>query len=387
MKPRTKFIDKLFVYMKGGAGGNGLPKLNGIGGKGGDVWITAKENQTLRKLKLQNPSQRFTAGVGEHSRKFRIQGEPGEDRVIHVPPGVQVSAADGTVIGDCNVAGDRVLGARGGDGGGPHTGYIGRPGTARQLYLTLKLIADVGLVGFPNAGKSTLLRAVSRARPKVASYPFTTMSPEIGIIHYSDMRQISVADLPGLIEGASRNIGLGHSFLRHVERTQLLLFVVDVNGFQLSPDRVKRSAFETIAILNREIELYKPELLDKPAMLVVNKMDSPAAAETWPELKRRLAEGLEASAAQLPADLRPRRPVQFDHVVPISARCDPESVERVKAKVRACLDIHAAPPPDLEEVHRRMRTGGVVALHNRTVDMEHDRGHRRRQPRKLPQLA
>ena len=140
-------------------------------------------------------------------------------------------------------------------------------------------------------------------------------------------------------------------------------------------------------ICTQEIELYKPELLDKPAMLVVNKMDTPSAAEAWLELKRRLADGLDASAAELSDELRPRRPVQFDHVVPISARTDPESVERVKAKVRACLDVHAAPPPDLEQVHRRLRTGGVVALHYRTVDMEHNKWRRHRQPRELPQLA
>ena len=122
-------------------------------------------------------------------------------------------------------------------------------------------------------------------------------------------------------------------------------------------------------------------------MLVVNKMDSPAAGEAWSELKQRLAAGLDAAAAELPADLRPQRTVQFDHVLPISARTDAQSVERVKAKVRACLDVHAVPPPDLEEVHRRLRTGGVVALHNRTVDMERDRWRRRRQSHKLPQLA
>ena len=122
-------------------------------------------------------------------------------------------------------------------------------------------------------------------------------------------------------------------------------------------------------------------------MLVVNKLDSPASGEAWSELKERLSAGLDTASADLPSDLRPQRPVQFDHVLPISARSDPQSVERVKAKVRACLDVHAAPPPDLEEMRRRLRTGGVVALHNRTVDMEPDRWRRQRRPRQLPQLA
>ena len=139
--------------------------------------------------------------------------------------------------------------------------------------------------------------------------------------------------------------------------------------------------------MSQEIELYKPELLDKPAMLVVNKMDTPGADGAWTELKERLSAGLDTAASELPPELRPSRPVQFDHVVPISARTDRESVDRVKAKLRACLDIHAAPPPDLDEIHRRLRTGGVVALHNRTVDMERDRWRRQRQPRKLPQMA
>jgi len=339
--------------------------------------------ETLRRTKALNPSQRFAASVGDHSRKFKIQGDAGKDEIVYVPPGVEVSTKDGKILGDCNVEGDRVLGARGGDGGSVHTGYVGRPGQARQLYLTLKLIADVGLVGFPNAGKSTLLRAISRATPKVASYPFTTMSPELGVLHYGDLRQISMADLPGLIEGASHNVGLGHSFLRHVERTKLLMFVVDVNGFQLSPERIRRSAFETVAILNREIELYKPELLDKPAMLLVNKMDSPGAGETWRELRERLTGGEEAFR-DLPAECRPERLIRFDKLVPISAKMDAQSVEQVKRQLRACLDLHEAPAPDTEAVRERLRAGSVVPVAGRTLELDRDRWRRRRQP---PQLA
>ncbi|XP_063854556.1 GTP-binding protein 10 homolog isoform X1 [Scylla paramamosain] len=150
--------------------------------------------------------------------------------------------------------------------------------------LELKLLADVGLVGFPNAGKSTLLWAISRARPKVASYPFTTLQPTLGVVEYSDMRRLTIADLPGLIEGAWANVGMGHCFLRHVERTHFLLFVVDINGFRLSPKQPYRSPTENVMLVNRELELYSPDLLSKPALLMVNKVDSPNAESCLQEL-------------------------------------------------------------------------------------------------------
>jgi Obg family GTPase CgtA len=144
---------------------------------------------------------------------------------------------------------------------------------------------DIGLVGFPNAGKSTLLKAVSHAKPKIASYPFTTVRPNVGIINYKDLREISMADLPGLIEGAYANKGMGHRFLKHVERTKLLLLIVDINGFQLSPQYPHRSCLETILLLNKELELYNKDLLEKPSMLLINKMDTENAQQKYVEIK------------------------------------------------------------------------------------------------------
>lgn len=157
-------------------------------------------------------------------------GSGGADVVIRSPVGVSVVTDQGEVIGDLLADEDVVLVAKGGPGGNKATEFMGLRGQARSVKLDLKLIADVGFVGFPNAGKSTLLKAISRARPKIASYPFTTIQPNLGICEFKDMRRMSLADLPGLIEGASYNLGMGHKFLKHVERTRMLLFVVDVNG-------------------------------------------------------------------------------------------------------------------------------------------------------------
>ena len=200
-------------------------------------------------------------------------GGAGSDTVVRTPVGVSVVTDHGEVIGDLETDKDILVVARGGPGGDKSNDYMGLRGQARSIKLDLKLIGDVGFVGFPNAGKSTLLKAISRARPKIASYPFTTIKPNLGICEFPDLRTMSLADLPGLIEGASYNVGMGHKFLKHVERTRLLLFVVDVNGFQFKVDSPHRSALDTVLLLNKELELYKEELVTKPAILVVTKMD------------------------------------------------------------------------------------------------------------------
>ncbi|GFR08311.1 GTP-binding protein 10 [Trichonephila clavata] len=186
----------------------------------------------------------------EFSRRFQILGSPGEDVVIDCPPGVTAVAND-YVIGELNQIGDKLLLARGGCGGGPQNGFIGQKGQGVPLTLDLKLLADVGFVGYPNAGKSTLLSALSNAKPKIANYPFTTIAPNIGMLCYDDFRKISAADLPGLIEGAHMNYGMGHKFLKHCVRTKILLFVVDIDGFRLNPNTPHRTAFETVMLLNR----------------------------------------------------------------------------------------------------------------------------------------
>ncbi|VDP31261.1 unnamed protein product [Soboliphyme baturini] len=242
--------DHLRIYVRGGTGGKGQFKYGGIGGDGGDVYLEAK-NITLQQLAGQQPKMRFIAKSGKTCRKLFLIGEKGEDLVVNVPTGITVSTDSKRVIGELNRVGDRLLVATGGAGGSAATKYVGLKGEPHMLQLDLKLIADVGLVGFPNAGKSTFLKAVSAAKPKIASYPFTTIRPQVGMMEYEDYRQISVADLPGLIEGASENVGMGHSFLKHIERTMLLFLIVDAGGFQLKLGSPHRTPIETFYLLNR----------------------------------------------------------------------------------------------------------------------------------------
>ena len=172
-------------------------------------------------------------------------------QVLKVPKGVTISDEANRSLGQLDQYGDKLTVALGGVGGHKITGNLGTPGQKRYIRIDYKLIADLGLVGFPNAGKSTLLKAISRAKPKIASYPFTTIKPNLGELVFEDQRQIQMADLPGLIEGAHANLGMGHNFLKHVERTSVLVFVVDVNGFRLNEESPSRTAYQTVALLNR----------------------------------------------------------------------------------------------------------------------------------------
>ncbi|XP_076361091.1 GTP-binding protein 10 [Tachypleus tridentatus] len=334
---KSKFIDSLRIHVKAGAGGMGLPKFGGMGGKGGDVYIEAKENIELKYIKDKWPDKRFKAGIGQNSRAYRILGEPGEDLIIPAPVGLTVVSEHGRVLADLNKDGDRVLVAAGGAGGGPQNQFSGQKGQAQSLTLDLKLIADVGLVGFPNAGKSTLLKTVSRASPKIASYPFTTITPNLGVMMYDDFRQISVADLPGLIEGAHRNYGMGHKFLKHLLRTRLLMFVVDIGGFRLKPHSPFRSALETIFLLNQELELYKEDLLLKPAILAITKMDTKDAENKFQKLKDEINYYKE-HPEELPCELKSRHFVEFHDVIPI---CAMKAVNVVHLRrIREVIDFH-----------------------------------------------
>lgn len=336
---KKKFIDSLRVYVRGGAGGQGLPKYGGVGGKGGDVVITCDKKQTLINTHRKYPSRRFVGGNGGNSTKFSLCGAAGKDLEVSVPPGVEVLTDEGDMLGDLNEEGDRVVAAHGGFGGNPNNQFIGRQGEARSVRLNLKLIADVGLVGFPNAGKSTFLKAISRAKPKIANYPFTTIRPQIGIAEFPDLRQISVADLPGLIEGAHANFGMGHRFLKHVERTKLLLFIVDLNGFQLAHGYPMRSAFQTVILLYKELELYCPDLLEKPALLVLNKSDTDTDECMKGDVMSQL-ENLPVSVDTVEKELRPDAPIQFDDVLTMSAK-KRENTDEVMRKVRSLLDDYA----------------------------------------------
>jgi len=315
--------------------------VNGVGGAGGNVFVKAVEEvKDLSQVRKINSKQRYVAEAGENSIKTKCMGSSGSDVVIRSPVGVSVVTDQGEVIGDLVKDQDLVMVARGGPGGSKATEYMGLGGQARSVKLDLKLIADVGFVGFPNAGKSTLLKAISRAKPKIASYPFTTIQPNLGIVQFDDLRRMSLADLPGLIEGASYNVGMGHKFLKHVERTRLLLFVVDVNGFQFKVDSPHRSAIDTVLLLNRELELYKEELVSKPAVLIITKMDCKGSEDQFKTFKAEYEQVVEnIKTSVLPEDSLPGQLIQFDEIIPISAKHSPKTVEFLKHRLRHWMDV------------------------------------------------
>ncbi|XP_046741762.1 GTP-binding protein 10 homolog [Diprion similis] len=338
---RGLFVDSLRLHVKGGTGGMGLPRFGGIGGRGGHVYLVAKEGENLKNLASKLKAHKLVAGAGGNSSQIQLLGKLGEDMTIPVPPGVSVISDQGVKLGELNEPGSKLIVAKGGIGGCRETGFSGQKGEALHIHLDLKLIADACLVGFPNAGKSTLLKAVSRASPKIASYPFTTLRPHIGLIEYKDLRQISIADLPGLIEGAHINIGMGHRFLKHVERTKLMLIVVDIQGFRLSPKHVPRNCFETIVLLNKELELYKPDLLNMPAILVINKMDTENAREKLNEIKPLIKE-YERNLATVSDEIRPEKAFVFEAILSVALReKNVDEIKLLKEKVRIVLDLLA----------------------------------------------
>lgn len=352
---RSKFIDSVRLHVKGGTGGTGLPKLGGLGGQGGCVYCVGTETANLRRIMSNFRGKTITAGHGEDSRKTKIIGTPGEDIKLEVPLGVTVYREDGTVLGSIDKEDQTVIIARGGPGGTPQNNFLGHFGQTHHIRLDLKLIADIGLVGFPNAGKSSLLKAISRAKPRIANYPFTTIKPNKGVMVYADKRQISIADLPGLIEGAHVNIGLGHTFLKHVERTKLLLFIADVKGFQLSPKHPNRSCLETVLLLNKELELYNKEFLNKPAILAINKMDLPGSEETLHRIKESY-NNKDNILNSIPEEIRPERLIEFDDIIGISALERGESIEQLKQLLRRRLDQFADEnDPDIVEPSKLLR--------------------------------
>ncbi|NPA16705.1 MAG: GTPase ObgE [Aquificae bacterium] len=285
-----KFVDKAKIYVKAGDGGNGCVAFRkekfvpmggpsgGNGGKGGDVVMVADPRMTT----LMDFKHRihFKAERGQHGSGGNKHGRKGEDLIIRVPVGTVVKDAEtGELIADLTEAGQKVVVARGGKGGkgnaafksstnqSPDYAEEGQKGEERWIDLELKLLADIGIVGFPNAGKSTLISVLSNARPKIADYPFTTLSPVLGVLKLDYGKSVVLADIPGLIEGASEGQGLGHEFLRHIERTKGLIHLIDVSDYR---DREPDEAFEAI---NKELEKYSPELLEKPQIVVGNKID------------------------------------------------------------------------------------------------------------------
>jgi len=289
------FIDESRIFVKAGNGGNGccsfrrekfIPKGGpdgGDGGNGGDVIIEASPH--YHTLLDQRYHPHYKAQRGQHGKGKNCTGRSGEDLVIHVPVGTQVRDFEsGEVVADLVQAGQRMVAARGGRGGRGNARFVtstrqapkncepGTEGEERSFKLVLKLLADVGLVGFPNAGKSTLISKISSARPKIADYPFTTLVPNLGIVRHKGADFV-VADIPGIIEGAHEGVGLGLRFLRHIERTRILLYLVD-----LSPDS-GRDASRELQVLMRELREYSPELLERKQIVVFNKCDLPGAEE------------------------------------------------------------------------------------------------------------
>jgi GTP-binding protein len=292
------FIDEAKIFVKAGEGGRGcmsfrrekfVPKGGpdgGDGGKGGDIVLQADRN--LRTLLDFRYKQRYTAERGEHGRGKDQTGRDGSDCILRVPVGTMVrSMESGEVLADLTVHGQRFVAAQGGRGGRGNTRFKsptnqaprhaepGERGEARWLTLELKLLADVGLIGLPNAGKSTLLARLSAARPKIAPYPFTTLTPQLGIVRLRDNHSCVVADIPGLIEGAHEGKGLGHQFLRHIERTHLLVHLVDMT---VPSENDPLSNFEMVT---SELQAYAWALVKKSQLVVATKMDIPSAKEAW----------------------------------------------------------------------------------------------------------
>ncbi len=301
------FVDRTKIFVKGGDGGNGAVGFRrekyvpfggpdgGDGGRGGDVvFVVDPGLRTLLDFRYQ---QHLRAGRGGHGEGNNRHGRGSDDLIVKVPPGTQVREEEtGQLLADLTEEGQPFVVAKGGRGGrgnsrfkgsankAPKFAEKGEPGEERWVILELKLIADVGLVGFPNAGKSTLLAVISAARPKVADYPFTTLSPNLGVVEQEGVEPFVVADLPGLIGGAHKGIGLGHEFLRHVERTRLLIHVVDAAGVE------GRSPLDDYHQINEELRLYDPRLGALPQVVVANKMDLPAAQEGLALLRSELGE-------------------------------------------------------------------------------------------------
>lgn len=301
-------IDRARIYVRAGTGGNGSHSFRrekyvprggpdgGDGGRGGHVFLEVKPN--LNSLIDFQFNERFVAENGENGRSQNMHGRNGKDLTIRVPPGTLVyDDANGDLIADLTEVGERIRIAKGGRGGlgnvhfkssthqAPRIAELGEPGDEGWLRLELRLIADVGLVGLPNAGKSTLLASTSRARPKIADYPFTTLEPNLGVVTVGrkESQSFVMADVPGLIEGASEGVGLGHEFLRHITRTKALIHVLDASG-----GLERRDPLDDFRTINAELAGYGDDLGRKPMLVALNKIDIPEARENLPRLRETL---------------------------------------------------------------------------------------------------
>lgn len=301
----SMFLDQVTIDVKAGKGGDGMVAFRrekyvpdggpagGDGGRGGDVILIVDEG--LRTLMDFRFNRHFKAQPGENGMSKGMHGRGPEDTYVKVPQGTTVRDAEtGALLGDLIENGQTLVVAKGGRGGrgnirfasprnpAPEIAENGEPGQERKIELELKVLADVGLVGFPSVGKSTLLSVISSARPKIGAYHFTTLVPNLGMVTTSDGRSFAAADLPGLIEGASQGVGLGTQFLRHIERTRVILHVIDMSGME------GRDPYEDYLAINKELSTYNLRLLERPQIIVANKMDMPDAPENLVKFKEQL---------------------------------------------------------------------------------------------------
>ena len=382
------FVDEAQLHVKAGDGGAGTVSFRreahvakggpdgGDGADGGDVWLVADRNVVSLLAFRDHPHRR--AANGGHGSGKRRHGARGADTVVAVPEGTVVRDLEGNLLADLVTAGTRWLAAKGGRGGHGNARFLsnrrrapsfaeqGEAGEERWLDLELKLMADVALVGFPNVGKSTFISAVSAAKPKVADYPFTTLEPNLGVVRYGDTEFV-LADVPGLLEGASEGRGLGHRFLRHVERARVLLVLVDLT----SPEG--RSPADQERVLLAELGNYRPELLERPRLVVGSKADRPeAAAASWdgPRVSAVTRQGLDAvlgRLATLVVEARAAQPAAESYVV---HRPEPEGlvvergpdgafVVRGRGAERAVAVTDLTDAQALEHVQERLRRIGV----------------------------
>jgi GTP-binding protein len=305
----NSFIDEAEITVRAGDGGNGAVSFRreafeprggpngGDGGDGGNVFLEVKDDmRTLLDFKYRNL---FKAEHGKHGTSKKHRGRNGVDTVIPVPPGTTVYDTDlDQQVADLTIGGQRMLVARGGNGGrgnasfatpsrqAPRFCQLGAPGEERHLRMELKLLADVGIIGYPNVGKSSFISRVSAAKPEVAAYPFTTLQPNLGVVQFQDYTSMVIADMPGLIVGAHEGVGLGDQFLRHIERNRLLVHMLDASGLE------GRDPLQDFRDINHELEMYGKELGSVGQVVALNKMDLPQARENEPQLREALeAEG------------------------------------------------------------------------------------------------
>ena len=300
------FIDRARIFVKAGDGGNGMSSFRrekyvpqggpsgGDGGRGGDVLLTVDENlNTLIDFRYK---RQFKAEPGGHGQTKNMHGQGADTMVISVPPGTVVREEEsGRVLADLTENGQQVVVARGGRGGRGNARFVssvnraptlaerGEPGEQRWLTMELKVLADVGLVGYPSVGKSSILARVSAAKPDIAAYHFTTLTPVLGVVSLREGENFVLADIPGLIEGAHEGTGLGHDFLRHIERTRVLIHVLDVSGME------GRDPIEDYHTINSELRLYSEKLANRPQIIAANKMDLPEGRENFPRVAEHMA--------------------------------------------------------------------------------------------------